>query len=233
MACKELDMTGATSSSSKYRGGGATKSQTQLNSSKVAAIRKQFYLFLANACKHTPLVSCLSTSGEQLDQTFHHFHSKSKVQPTSAWLPCSSCSSLLLHQAEQRFVDVLVEERGVIWLLFSSVFYSFSHLFLCSWLSRIGSMERTTWGTMCNVFMYHLFVCFSWFLCLFLLWAIGEKLTLFHVHFHVLWNIFLPLLPSRHLHTVFFPWLFSIFLPGHLHPLSTFVHGKKTQHLFC
>lgn len=71
-----------------------------------------------------------------------------------------------------------------------------------------------------------------WFLLPFTV-GTGEKLTLFQGPFSCSLEHLPSLLPSRNLHAVFFPDSVVYSMPGHLHPLPSLVHGKKTQHLFA
>lgn len=82
--------------------------------------------------------------------------------------------------------------------------------------------------------LYVSFVCFSFPCgsCSLSLWALGKSYLVSRSIFMFFGTSLLPLLPSRHLHTVFFPDSLVYSLPGHLHPLSISCLWQKTQHLF-
>ena len=70
-----------------------------------------------------------------------------------------------------------------------------------------------------------------WFLLPFIV-GTGEKVTLFQGPFSCSLKHLPSLLPSRTLHTVFFPDPLVYSLPGRLHPRPSLVYGRKPQHLF-
>ena len=170
-------MTEATQQQQQIQGRGATKSQTQLNSS--SSNQKTVLFISTSACKHTPQYQAYLPLESSLIRPPPIFtisralQVKGSMNVSLTYCSSPSCSA----QAEQRLVDVLVEERGMILTLFSNqVFYSFSHpsyapdcLELGAWKEQLGGRKANVLRIIC------LLACFSCGSCCLSSWALGKS----------------------------------------------------------